>query len=77
MKKNKEEKSLLSKLASGSLDGNVGSERVYQGYKKVYCGKFIRNGVPVSYRQGESTRFFDGMLGKRRENDSNGQNQLG
>ena len=65
MKKSKEEKSLLAKLASGSLDGNVGSERVYQGYKKVYCGKFIRNGVPVSYRQGESTRFFDGRENER------------
>ena len=54
-----EEEHLLNKLASGELDGMVGDEREYHGYRSVYCGKLIRNGIPVSYRQGESTKFFD------------------
>lgn len=72
MKRTSEEKNLLEKLASGVLDGMVGDEREYSGYKSVYCGKYIENGVPVSYRQGESTRFFNGkeneeIPGKRKE----------
>lgn len=72
MKKTKEESNLLAKLASGILDGLVGDERVYRGYQNVYCGKYIKNGEPVSYRQGESTRFFNGkenetVNGKREE----------
>lgn len=65
MSRTKEEQNLLAKLASGALDGMVGDEREYRGYKSVYCGKYIRNGVPVSYRQSESERFFNG-----RENES-------
>lgn len=60
MKKTGEEMTLLAKLASRALDGMVGDERVYRGYRNVYCGKYIRNGIPVSYRQGESSRFFNG-----------------
>ena len=41
MRKTNEEKGLLAKLASGVLDGMVGDERVYRGYKNVYCGKYI------------------------------------
>lgn len=72
MRKTSEEKNLLAKLASGVLDGMVGDERVYCGYKNVYCGKYIKDGVPVSYRQGESERFFNGkenehVPGKREE----------
>ena len=72
MKKTVEEKNLLAKLASGALDGLVGDERVYRGYKNVYCGKYISKGIPVSYREGESTRFFNGkeneiLAGKRDE----------
>ena len=33
---NKEERNLLDKLASGLLDGMVGDEREYRGYKSVY-----------------------------------------
>lgn len=70
--KSNEEKNLLKKLASGVLDGMVGDERVYRGYRNVYCGKYIFHGEPVSYRQGESTRFFNGkenesIPGKREE----------
>ena len=60
-----EERLLLERLASGALDGVVGDERVYGTYKHVYCGKYIKNGVPVSYRQGESTRFFNGKENER------------
>jgi hypothetical protein len=72
MRKSNEEKGLLGKLASGILDGMVGDEKVYSGYKNVYCGKYIKDGEPVSYREGESSRFFNGkenerMPGKRTE----------
>ena len=65
MKRTVEEKNLLAKLASGMLDGIVGDEREYRGYKSVYCGKYIKNGEPVSYRKGESTRFFNGKENER------------
>ncbi len=58
MRRSNEEKKLLTKLESGILDGMVGDEKVYHGYKDVYCGKYIKNGEPVSYREGESTRFL-------------------
>lgn len=58
-------KKLLEKLVSGVLDGMVGDEREYRGYKSVYCGKYIKDGEPVSYRQGESTRFFNGKENER------------
>ena len=61
----REEQNLLAKLASGVLDGMVGDEREYRGYKSVYCGKYIKAGVPVSYRQGESERFFNGRENER------------
>ena len=60
MEKTKEEQDLLAKLASDTLDGMVGDERVYRGYKNVYCGKYIKDGEPVSYREAESERFFNG-----------------
>ena len=58
MKKTHEELNLLKKLASGVLDGMVGRE-------KVYCGKYIKDGEPVSYREGESSRFFNGKENER------------
>ena len=65
MKKTHEELNLLKKLASGVLDGMVGREKVYAGYKNVYCGKYIKDGEPVSYREGESSRFFNGKENER------------
>ena len=65
MSRTTEEKNLLAKLASGVLDGMVGDEREYRGYKSVFCGKYIKDGEPVSYRQGESTRFFNGKENER------------
>jgi len=61
----KEEHSLLIKLASGVLDGLVGDEKTYSGYKEVTCGKYIKDGEPVSYREGESSRFFNGEENER------------
>ena len=60
-----EEQLLLAKMENGELDGIVGDEREYRGYRSVYCGKYIRGGVAVMYRQGQSTRFFNG-----RENEN-------
>lgn len=65
MRKSNEEKNLLNKLASGILDGMVGDERIYRGYKNVYYGIYIKNGEPVSYRQGESEKFFNGKENER------------
>lgn len=65
MKFTVEEKNLLEKLATGSLDGMVGDEKVYHGYKNVYCWKYIKNGIPVSVREGESSRFFNGKENER------------
>ena len=65
MSRTREEQSLLAKLASGALDGMVGDEREYGGYKSVYCCKYIKDGMPVSYRQGESERFFNGRENER------------
>lgn len=70
MSRTSEERNLLKKLASGALDGMVGNERVYRSYKKVYCGKYIIDGEPVSYRQGEPSKIFSGrekVPGKREE----------
>lgn len=65
MRKSEEEKKLLAKLASGVLDGMVGDEREYREYRSVFCGKYIKNGEPVAYRQGEPTRFFNGKENER------------
>ena len=73
MKKTHEELNLLKKLASGVLDGMVGREKVYAGYKNVYCGKYIKDGEPVSYREGESSRFFNGKENERTR--KKGQNE--
>ena len=52
-----EEQKLLKKLAGGFLDGMVGDEREYRQYHSVYCGKVIRDGIPVSYRQNAPSGF--------------------
>ena len=60
-----EEKRLLEKLASGILDGMVGDEKVYHGYKDVTCWKYIKDGIPVSCREGESKKIFNGKENER------------
>lgn len=46
MSMTKEELNLLAKLAIGALDGMVGDEREYRGYKSVYCSKYIKDVPP-------------------------------
>jgi hypothetical protein len=53
-----EEKELLSKLASGTLDGHVGGDLITTGGSSIW--KMIKNGVPVMLKQGPTKRFFDG-----------------
>lgn len=70
--KTKEEKSLLKKLASGLLDGPVGRDLECGDYAKVTVGKYIKDGEPVSFREGPSSKYFDGeetvrVPGKRDE----------
>lgn len=60
-----EEKLLLERLNNGEFDGMVGDEKVYTGYKNVYCGKYIKKGIPYSYRESEGGRFFNGKENER------------
>ena len=67
-----EERSLLDRMAAGEFDGSVGDILEYGTHKTVYCGKYIKDGIPVSFRQGEAERFFNGkeneyIPGKREE----------
>lgn len=62
----------VARLAEGQLDGPVGEERVIQGYRNLWHGMYIQDGEPVSYREGEPSRFFNGrenemIPGKRTE----------
>ena len=66
MKLTLEEKRLLAKLASGALDGIVGDIREYRGYKSFICGKYIKDGEPVSYKQGQSSRVYNGEENERK-----------
>ena len=65
MGKTTEEKNLLRRLSRGELDGPVGDDFVTGSYKKVYHWKFIKDGIPVFVREGESTRFFNGKENER------------
>lgn len=65
MRKTDEEKILLKKLAIGILDGMVGEEKIYKGYSDVSYGKYIKNGIPISYKEGVSSRFFNGKENER------------
>ena len=65
MSKTDEEKGLLAKMARGLLDGPVGDILESGFHKRVYSGKYIKNGVPVSFIEGESTRFFTGRENER------------
>ncbi len=49
-------KDLLKKLADGVYDG----ERTDSERNGVSTGFYIDNGTPVKYREGKSTKFFDG-----------------
>lgn len=49
-------KDLLKWLADGVYDG----ERTDSEMNGVSSGFYIDNGTPVKYREGKSTKFFDG-----------------
>ena len=57
-----EEKRLLIKLASGALDGCVGND-LQSGESTVW--KAITNGIPAMFKQGPSSRFFNGKENER------------
>jgi hypothetical protein len=59
---------ILKALADGAFDG----ERADSEMNGVSSGYYIDNGTPVKYREGRSTKFFDGKenvrtAGKRSE----------
>jgi hypothetical protein len=59
---------LLKNLAEGLYDG----ERTDSEMNNVFSGFYIDKGTPVKYREGKSTKFFDGkenirIPGKRSE----------
>ena len=60
MSRTTEEQHLLDKLAAGVLDGVVGDERKFREYKSILCGIYIKDGVPVTYRESEPKHAFNG-----------------
>ena len=52
-----EERNLLEKMKEGKLDGLVGDRSEKNG---VWAWKIIEKGEPIAYRQGKSSKFFDG-----------------
>lgn len=66
MKKTKLEKVILDKLSNGELDGKVGDTFVTGNYKNVYYDKFIKDGTPISRRESEGTKYFDGKENVRK-----------
>lgn len=53
-----EERKLLKKMGSGHLDGVVGNFITTSGGSTVW--KTIKNGLPVMFKQGPGSRFFNG-----------------
>jgi hypothetical protein len=65
-------KDILSNLASGAYDG----ERIDNEENGVSWGFYIDKGTPVKYREGKSSKFFNGkenekIPGKRTEEQFN------
>ena len=58
MSKTKEEKGLLAKLANGLFDGTVGDVFTTSGGSSVWTT--IKDGVPVRYKKGPGSKYFDG-----------------
>lgn len=63
MEKSDEEKNLLAKLASGSLDGVVGRSVETTGGSTVWSE--IKNGIPMQLKQGPGGKFFNGKENER------------
>lgn len=60
-----EEKNLLEKLASGTLDGIVDDGVNTSGGSTIW--KAIKNGLPVMFKQGPGGKFFNGKENERYE----------
>ena len=55
-----EEAMLLSLLEEGKMDGDVGETRTYRIYSSVRCGKYIEDGIPITFREGRiRSSLFD------------------
>lgn len=65
MKRSKEENNLLKKLASGLLDGLVGSDLETSGGSRVWTE--IKNGKPARYKKGPGGNSFNGKENERHE----------
>jgi len=63
MRRTKEEKTLLERLASGLLDGQVGDDLYTSGGSTVWTQ--IKDGNPVRYKQGPGGKFFNGKENER------------
>lgn len=63
MSKTSEEKRLLDKFFSGALDGIVGDIFTTSGGSSVWT--IIKNGRITRYKQGPTTRFFNGEENER------------
>lgn len=63
LKHTEEERALLSKLISGALDGIVGDDMTTSGGSTVWT--VIKDGIPVRYKQGPTTKFFNGKENER------------
>lgn len=53
-----EERNLLTRMMSGELDGIVGDYLTTSGNSLVW--KSIKNGVPIMFKQGPGSKFFNG-----------------
>ena len=53
------EKTVLSKLSSGLLDGVVGDDLVTGDHAKVTIRHIIANGIPQTLRFGPGSKYFD------------------
>jgi len=63
MGRTSEEKNLLKKLLSGALDGRVGRDLTTDGGSTIFTS--IVNGKPARYKDGPSTKFFNGKENER------------
>lgn len=63
MRKTKEEKKLLEKLAAGLLDGIVGDDLTTSGGSSVWTR--IKDGKPTRYKQGPTKKIFNGKENER------------
>ncbi len=61
-----EEVKLIRLLENGELDGVVGETRIIHTRSPVRCGRYIKNGIPIIFREG---RIRSKLLGKEDDTD--------